>query len=1210
MLLAMASGWRCVRLRSGAAKRKLVVLLVVVAALVIFAPTIVLNTPLRQRALTAAVPPAVGKLSVENLSIGWLTPLSATQVTLVDNEGNRLADVQRLTIDRTIVGLLSDSSDLGTIRLEGATIYALARADGSNLEDALARAVAPKSTEAGDLNVPSSGPSYRVEIVNSRVLSRDASTAQTWSIESVAATIVHPAQGPLSVEASGVVKPLVEQQSTWAEPSDATPGRFELRWGGDDKQQLGGVRLVCQDLPVEAMSPWLRRFDPQIDMVGKLTGEVSASFPLSQYDSLSGDTSGRISLNGFAVMATALEGERLAVDETNLAWKCTARGGRVSIENMSLASDVALFDLRGTMDEQAIRAVFSGAAETHALATGGDFEAEGKLNLARLAQRLPGLLQVREGTKITSGQVQFNARSMPQNGGHQITASLTTTPIAATTRGRAVQWDTPLDINVVARHAQNAWRFDRLSCQSQFLEVSGSGDARHMQLTGQVDLDELTSRLDQFVDLTEWQLAGRGELEAECQRDATGQFVAEGAGKLNDFVIAYRGEQLATEPQLNWTLRAEGASSDESVWPNRLASAELNLDATGDALAVQLTQPTLIEATWAATDWPLNIVSRGSIDSWARRLRPWVDLSAWNTSGNLELDARGRVRTMPLIVTVANSSMKIDQLRATTAEWQIEEPRVEWSGDIAWDSVTSTLVSRSGQLVSSSVAASFRDWFWSADPKQTSRVGGRAAVRANLGRLARAQRMPAGTPPRMLPLGEMSGAVKLAAQGDQVIASVDLSGENIQLQKPQPALPGVTPTLKTIWQEPKLRLVGAVSYTPQLDRLRFDGFQTQSSTLAIAASGSIDGLQTNQLVNLAGTVDYDLASLSPVLAQYVGEGLTIAGREQARFELKGALADLGDPGNLAVVPNGASAVQFSQASTSMQSKTEWYARVLAPWQSASLYGLPIGQGRISAELKEGRVAIEPLDFAVGGGRLTAAPTITTTPEPGELTLPAGPLLTNIRITPDVSERLIKFILPPLASATQTDGLFSMTLSGAKVPFGSPRSADVSGQLGVQSVRMVPGPALGGLVQLVREVEALSKARDLSALAQREPITLVSISDRSIDFRLVDGRVYHQGLEFQVGDVTVRSRGSVGLDETLSLMLELQVPEKWLGRRARSLSPGGLVLQVPVSGTLSNFRPDKSAALDSLKQQGISALGQLLDEETVGNALDKLFGGGR
>lgn len=1210
MFLAMASGWQRVRLRTGAAKRKLLILLVAVAAVVIFAPTIVLNTPLRQRALTAAVPPAVGKLSADKLSIGWLTPLTATGVKLVDNEGKPLADVQRLTIDRTIVGLLSDSSNLGTIRLEGATIYALAQGGSSNIEDALARAATIETAEEQDLNVSNAGTVYRVEIVDSRVLSREAATGQTWSIESVNGEIDHPAAGPLSVVASGVVKPVKQQDTTWAEQPDTAAGRFELRWGGDNKQQLGGVRLVCQDLSVEAMSPWLKRYDAQLDMVGKLTGEVTASYPLSQYDSLSGETSGRVSLNAFAMTAAMLEGERLTVDETNLAWKCTARGGRVSIENMSLASDVALFDLRGTMDERAVRAVLSGTAQADALTTGGDFEAEGKLNLARLAQRLPGLMQVREGTKITSGQVQFNARSMPQNGGHQITASLTTTPIAGTTRGRAVQWDTPLEINVVARHAQNAWRFDRLACQSQFLEISGSGDARHMQVAGRVDLDELTSRLDQFVDLTDWQLAGRGQLQAECQRDATGQFVAEGQGKLNDFVIAYRGEQIAAEPQLNWTLRAEGASAANTLWPNRLASAELNLDAAGDALAMQLTQPTLIEATWAATDWPLNIVSHGRIDSWAQRLRPWVDLSAWNTSGNLELDARGRVRTMPLIVTVANSSLTVNDLRATTTDWQIEEPRVEWSGDIAWDSVTSTLVSRSGQLVSSSVAASFRDWYWTADPQQTGRVGGRAAVRANLGRLARAQRLPAGTPPRMLPLGEMSGAVKLAAQGEQVIASVDLSGQNIQLQKLQPALPGAAPTLKTIWQEPTLRLMGTVSYVPQLDRLQFDGLQSQSSTLAVAANGSIDKLQTEQLINLAGTVDYDLASLSPILAQYVGEGLTVAGREQARFELKGTLASLPDSSNLAASASFPAGVQFNQASASKQTGSDWYARVMAPWQSANLYGLPIGQGRISAELNEGRVTIEPLDFAVGGGRLTAAPTITTTPEPGELILPAGPLLTNIRITPDVSEQLVKFILPPLASATQTDGVFSMTLNGAKVPLGSPRQADVAGQLSVQSVRMVPGPALGGLVQLVRQVEALSKARDLTALAQREPITLVSITDRTIDFRLVDGRVYHQGLEFQIGDAIVRSRGSVGLDETLSLMLELQIPEKWLGRRTRTLSPGGMVLQIPISGTLSNFQPDKSAALDSLKQQGISVLGQLLDDETVGNALDKLFGGGR
>lgn len=1204
MLLAIAGGWRRLGARTGSAKRKLLVLLVVLAALVLFAPSIVIYTPLRQRVLNMVVPPEAASVKVDSLTVGWLTPLSATGITLLDPEGNRLADAQKLTIDRTVISLLASSDDLGTIRLEGATLYALARPDGSNLEDALARAAGDDTGAASEELSPSSGGStYVLEIVGGRILSRDAVTGETWSAESLEGKIDHPARGPLRVKVAGLVRPAPpEAGGPRNAPPQTTAGRFEFDWGGDAAQQMDGWRCVCQQLPTTAFTPWLRRIDPQLALTGELTGEMSATYPTARYDSLSGDTTGRISLANFAVASSALGNEQLSVNETALAWKCTASGGRVSIESMSLASDIARFDLRGTLDERMVRDVLAGTAEPHALATHGDLEAEGALNLARLAQRLPNLFKVREGTTITSGQMQFKARSMPQAGGHQLTASLTTTPLAGRTRGRAIEWDAPLSFDLVARHANDGWRFDRLACRSQFVEVAGSGDARQMQLNGRVDLDELTTRLDQFVDLTDWQLAGRGQVDAKCRRDETGQFAAEAAGTLNDFVIAWRGEALATEPQLEWSASAAGASAT-GLWPDRLTQAELTLLAAGDELSAKLTQPTMIDKTWAGTDWPLELNTTGRLNGWARRLRPWVDLSSWSTSGKLELAARGRVRPSPLSLQVVDSHVLVDRLRATTATLQIEEPRTEWSGDIAWDSTTSTLASRSGQLVSSSLAASFRDWYWTADPQQTSRVGGLAAVRMDLSRLARVRKLPPGELPKLLPVGEVSGNVKLAAQGDQVVAAVDLGGKNIAIKRPAPALPGAEPRLEQIWTEPNVRLVGTISYAPKLDRVKFDGLQTQAATLAIAASGSVDALSSSRKLNLAGTIDYDLGLLSPMLAQYIGGGLTINGREQARFEVSGPLAELTTATSSDNLASGR--VVFSQASATTAASPDWAGRLLAPWQSASLYGLPIGQGRISAEMREGRVAIEPLDFAVGGGRLTASPAISLTPAPGELTLPAGPLLTNIRITPDVSNRLIKFIMPVLAEATQTEGLFSMNLSGASVPLGAPASADVAGQLAVQSVRMVPGPAAGELIGLVRDVESLIKARSLlsGGAPPQQPITLVSIRDRTVDFRLVDGRVYHQGLEFQIGDVQLRSRGSVGLDETLSLMLELRLPEKWLGRTAG----GNTVIEVPVTGTLTGWKVDKQAALASLKTQVID---RFLNEETIGNALDKLFGNGR
>ena len=74
--------------------------------------------------------------------------------------------------------------------------------------------------------------------------------------------------------------------------------------------------------------------------------------------------------------------------------------------------------------------------------------------------------------------------------------------------------------------------------------------------------------------------------------------------------------------------------------------------------------------------------------------------------------------------------------------------------------------------------------------------------------------------------------------------------------------------------------------------------------------------------------------------------------------------------------------------------------------------------------------IDPLALAVAEGQLNAAPDVRLDPEPMLLTLPKGPVLTNVKISPEVSEAMLKYIAPVLAGATQSEGQFSLQLDRA------------------------------------------------------------------------------------------------------------------------------------------------------------------------------------
>ena len=411
-------------------------------------------------------------------------------------------------------------------------------------------------------------------------------------------------------------------------------------------------------------------------------------------------------------------------------------------------------------------------------------------------------------------------------------------------------------------------------------------------------------------------------------------------------------------------------------------------------------------------------------------------------------------------------------------------------------------------------------------------------MRADLGRLSNwlASQQQAGA---IRPVGGVTGDVTLTEQQGRVVATLDLTGQHVALQQ------AAGPAAATLWQSPTLKLRGQAAYAPAADQLTFRDLAVDSPTLRGSATGQVNRLQSDAELQINGVVDYDLQQWAPVIAAKLGPGFRIAGRDQATFQVAGKL-------------NSPSAAHWSQRLT---------GRVEAPWSSAVAYGLPIGPGRLGLALSQGVVRADPLVVALGGGvtsggtpgadtgRLTLQPAVRLDPPPAQFGLPAGPVLTNVRITPEISEEMLKYVAPVLQGATRSEGVFSLSTGGASAPLADMKQIDVSGQLAVQSVRVVPGPRVEQLISVVQQIESLTSGGDPASLlglqsgngqpTARQPTTLLSIDDRTIDYRVVGGRVYHQAVPFRAGNVAMQSSGSVGFDETLDLVFTVAIPDNWV-----------------------------------------------------------------
>ena len=213
----------------------------------------------------------------------------------------------------------------------------------------------------------------------------------------------------------------------------------------------------------------------------------------------------------------------------------------------------------------------------------------------------------------------------------------------------------------------------------------------------------------------------------------------------------------------------------------------------------------------------------------------------------------------------------------------------------------------------------------------------------------------------------------------------------------------------------------------------------------------------------------------------------------------------------------------------------------------------------------------------GGQRrqVSLVPSIRLAAQPAEIDLPRGPAVDHLELTSLQPAGRCGSSRPFLAEVTNTSGQFSVDAQGGQLPLANPTAGDVAGQLQVHSVEMQPGPILQTLLGFAQQIEGLAKGQIPFANSQ-QAVSLIRIENQTVEFRMVGGRVYHRGLQFTAGNVTITTRGSVGLDESLSVVAEIPMNAGLMGNNSKLKGIDSESLQIPIEGTLTHPKIDPRA----------------------------------
>jgi HSP20 family molecular chaperone IbpA len=144
---------------------------------------------------------------------------------------------------------------------------------------------------------------------------------------------------------------------------------------------------------------------------------------------------------------------------------------------------------------------------------------------------------------------------------------------------------------------------------------------------------------------------------------------------------------------------------------------------------------------------------------------------------------------------------------------------------------------------------------------------------------------------------------------------------------------------------------------------------------------------------------------------------------------------------------------------------------------------------------------------------------------------------NEKLSAGLAAGLVQLVLPDLASDRQVAGEMSLSFETLRIPLGASVEQMANRLVAAGKIR---------LRQVALEAKFPMSQALLKVLADmhgKPPSNLIHlIEDSEINFRMRDGRLHHDGLRLGFPEIdpelVVNLRGSIGLDETLDLHLEL------------------------------------------------------------------------
>ncbi|MFN0052398.1 MAG: hypothetical protein ACKV0T_09405 [Planctomycetales bacterium] len=495
--------------------------------LLLFAPQLVGWSPLRHELPRYRMAGFSGAIRVGKLSLAWWRPVVIEEVEFDAPDGKPFLTVGRITEPRPLAMLVLHPGEPSQVVIERPVVTLRLRADGSNVEDALLPVLAQRKRR------PPKERSAQVIDGQFQVIDEETGRTVRWTDLAIQVDQSSDGQTPNTLALSTRLEGAPQ----------ADPLKLDLTWTGGDASgakppQSQEVTLTTGNLPLDCLAPLLGRIAPDMELSGTTTGRCTLHMANPSAEREAFTLRVEADMRAQQVRATSpsrLGSDVLALNELAVAANFSCADAVCDVERLTVTSDVGQISAAGKFPLPSLNG--EGLAAPPLRLGDESFEATGELDLVRLTQLLPATLRLRDKFELTQGKVQLEASSRAGETPPRWKGRLETTVLAGEVEGEKFSWNEPLAITLDAYREEDRWEIERLTCQSEFVELAGSGNTHGLKLTGGADLDQVAARLGQFIDLRDRQLQGKVRVTADWKLPAQGEWELATQVEVDNFLL-------------------------------------------------------------------------------------------------------------------------------------------------------------------------------------------------------------------------------------------------------------------------------------------------------------------------------------------------------------------------------------------------------------------------------------------------------------------------------------------------------------------------------------------------------------------------------------------------------------------------------------------------------------------------------------------------